>query len=85
MLMGLPESISSCMEAMYPLIPEEKARTRAMPIIPMEPAKPTIVVLPFLEIRFLAESLKAVASDIFAFSERLFFSAFCIFLTFFFE
>ena len=39
-----------------------------MPIIPIEPANPTIAVLPFLEIRFLAERRKAVKKDIFAFS-----------------
>ena len=37
---------------------------RAMPMMPMEPAKAVSVVRPFLVNRFLSESIKAVKNDI---------------------
>ena len=67
-IMGLPESISSCIDAIYALIPAENARTIAIPTIPIEPAMLTISDLPFLDIRLTAERRNAVNQDIFAFS-----------------
>ena len=48
---------------MYSLIPLERERIRAIPMIPMEPAKATRRVRPFLVIRFFRDSPRAVPKD----------------------
>jgi hypothetical protein len=46
--MGYEERVSSCVASIKAVVPCETAKIRAMPIIPILPAKEVSAVLPFL-------------------------------------
>ena len=61
---GYSERVSSWMSAIYLLTPFERDRIRAIPMMPMEPAKAVRSVRIFLVRKLLKESPNAVRKDI---------------------
>ena len=63
--------MSCSTSSMYRLMPLARARIAAIPIIPIEPAKAVMNVLPFFVNKLLTERDMAVKKDIFLFLEGL--------------
>ena len=60
---GYSDMVFSSMSSMYLFTPWDRAKIMAIPIIPIDPAKDTRIVLAFLVFRLLKLSDKAVRKD----------------------